>query len=193
MFKKVLAMTLMAVALAIPASAQFRWGPKVGLDVSNMHFSKDVFDSSNQTGFTGGIMAEFQVPIIGLCFDGSVMYARRNAELSSTENGRTYSETFKRDYIDIPINLKYKFNFPVISRIVVPYLTTGPNFSFLMGKNRVEGGKRSTVAWSFGLGAELISHLQIGASYNFGITKASDADGVYGKDRYWAVTAAWLF
>lgn len=185
MFKKVLAVTLLAVAMALPASAQFRWGPKVGLDVSKMHFNKELVNSDNQTGITAGLMAEFQVPIIGLCFDGSVMYARRNVKFGD--------DVLKRNFIDIPVNLKYKFNFPVISRIVVPYLTTGPNFSFLVGKNKLDGGKRSTVAWSFGLGAQLISHLQIGASYNFGITKATSEDGVYGKDRYWAVTAAWLF
>lgn len=186
MFKKILAVTLLAVAFALPSSAQFRWGPKVGIDLNQMHFNKEVVNSDNQTGFTGGLMAEFQVPIIGICVDGSVMYARRNVKF---EDGDIY----KRDFIDIPINLKYKFNFPVVSRIVVPYLMTGPNFSFLVSKNKIEGGKKSTVAWTFGLGAELISHLQLSASYNFGITKATSAEGVYGKDRYWAVTAAWLF
>lgn len=182
-FKRIFVMAVMAVALALPASAQFRWGPRVGIAVNEMHFNKDVFKTSNQTGFTGGLMAEFQVPIIGLCFDGSVMYARRNVKISEG--------VANRDFIDIPINLKYKFNFPVISRIVVPYLTTGPNFSFLL--NSEDGYKKSTMAWSFGLGAQLISHLQIGASYNFGITKAVDADDVYGKDRFWTVSAAWLF
>ncbi len=189
MFKKIMAVTLLAVAMALPASAQFRWGPKVGIDVSKMHFNKEIANSDNQTGITAGLMAEFQVPIIGLCVDGSVMYARRNVKFESGDESLVY----KRDFIDIPVNLKYKFNFPLISRIVVPYLTTGPNFSFLVGKNKLEGGKKSTVAWSFGLGAQLISHLQIGASYNFGITKAESSDGIYGKDRYWAVTAAWLF
>lgn len=183
-FKRIFVMAIMTVALALPASAQFRWGPRVGIDVNEMHFNKSVGNSDNQVGFTGGLMAEIQVPIVGLCFDGSVMYARRNVKFDDSVE--------KRDFIDIPINLKYKFNFPVISRIVVPYLTTGPNFSFLLSGN--DGNKKSTVAWSFGLGAQLISHLQIGASYNFGITKATDSNGgVYGKDRYWTVSAAWLF
>ncbi len=184
-FKRIFVMAVMTIALALPASAQFRWGPRVGIDVNEMHFNKNLGNSDNQVGFTGGLMAEIQVPIVGLCLDGSVMYARRNVKFDDVD------AVAKRDFIDIPINLKYKFNFPVISRIVVPYLTTGPNFSFLLSGN--DGYKKSTVAWSFGLGAQLISHLQVGASYNFGITKAASADGMYGKDRYWTVSAAWLF
>lgn len=183
--KRFFVLTLLAVAMALPASAQFRWGPKVGIEVNKMHFNKELGNSDNQTGFTGGLMAEIQVPIIGICVDGSVMYARRNVKMDEA--------VAKRDFLDIPINLKYKFNFPVISRIAVPYLTTGPNFSFLLSKKNLGGEKKSNVAWSFGLGAELLSHLQIGASYNFDITKATDEDGVYGKNRYWVVSAAYLF
>ena len=47
---------------------------------------------------------------------------------------------------------------------------------------------------------QLIKHLQIGASYGLGLTKAyelvdsnHEAAGIDGKNRYWTVTAAWLF
>ena len=70
-FKRFFVLTLLAVAMALPASAQFRWGPKVGIEVNKMHFNKELGNSDNQTGFTGGLMAEIQVPIIGICVDGS--------------------------------------------------------------------------------------------------------------------------
>ena len=77
-FKRFFVLTLLAVAMALPASAQFRWGPKVGIEVNKMHFNKELGNSDNQTGFTGGLMAEIQVPIIGICVDGSVMYVRHD-------------------------------------------------------------------------------------------------------------------
>ena len=53
------------------------------------------------------------------------------------------------------------------------------------------------MAWNFGVGVQLFQHLQIGASYVLGITKAvkyvQDAAGIDGKNNYWTVTAAWLF
>ena len=84
-FKRFFVLTLLAVAMALPASAQFRWGPKVGIEVNKMHFNKELGNSDNQTGFTGGLMAEIQVPIIGICVDGSVMYARRNVKLEEVK------------------------------------------------------------------------------------------------------------
>ena len=55
------------------------------------------------------------------------------------------------------------------------------------------------MAWNVGLGFELVKHLQIGASYGFGINnivdKVSDINTVdiKAKNNYWTVSAAYLF
>ena len=56
------------------------------------------------------------------------------------------------------------------------------------------------MAWNVGVGLQFFSKLQIGASYAFGLSNAITSkvgitsDGsVEGKNRYWTVTAAWLF
>ena len=35
---------------AVPANAQFRIGPKVGINVNSLHFNDKTFDSDNQIG-----------------------------------------------------------------------------------------------------------------------------------------------
>lgn len=183
--KGIILAAIMVVAMVVPASAQFRFGPKVGMTVSELHFNESTFNTGNRTGFTGGLMAEFTVPIIGIGFDASAMYARHS------------SKGFNRDYVTVPVNLKYKFGLPVVGKIITPFLTTGPGFSFLV--NDLKGAKNVNIDWNFGLGVTLINHVQIAASYGFGISKAAKLAGVdsakaiEGKDRCWTITAAYLF
>ena len=76
---------VLACIITIPASAQFRWGPRIGTEVTAMRFDKSVFNSENRAGFTGGLMCEFTVPVINLGFDLSVMYVHRQNRINFTE------------------------------------------------------------------------------------------------------------
>jgi len=194
-----------ALAVALPMSAQFRAGIRLGTEVNSMSWDKSVFDSSNRAGFTGGVMMEFNVPVINIGFDASVMYVHRvNKNTSTNEDAQDFANTssFKnRDYIEIPVNFKYKIGLPVIDRFVTPYVLTGPSFSFLVSEKAINDAyknKAVDVAWNFGLGVEVLHHLQVSASYGLGITKAvkvinSSATPIDGKNNYWTITAAWLF
>ena len=204
---------LMAAALlvALPVSAQFRAGIRIGTEVNSMHWDKSVFDNSNRAGFTGGVMAEFNIPVINLGFDAALMYVHRvnksSIDASDAANDPNAADmvatgSFKnRDYIEIPINFKYKIGLPLVGKFVTPYVLTGPSFSFLVSKkaiNEAYKNKAVDVAWNFGLGVEVLSHLQVSASYGLGMTKAvkvvnSSAKPIDGKNNYWTITAAWLF
>ena len=194
----------LALAVIMPAMAQFRFGVRAGLNVNSLHFNKEIFDENNRAGFTGGVMAEFTVPIIGVGADLGVMYVRRNSHFMQTLADKTTEvQNLNSDYIEIPLNIKYKIGIPAISSILKPYIFTGPSFAFLTSKKHIENfvhDKTCDIAWNFGLGLEFFNHLQVGASYGLGMTKAfqavnlaGDAAGIEGKNRYWTVTAAWLF
>ena len=194
----------LALAVIMPAMAQFRFGVRAGLNVNSLHFNKEIFDENNRAGFTGGVMAEFTVPIIGVGADLGVMYVRRNSQFMQTLADKTTEvQNLNSDYIEIPLNIKYKIGIPAISSILKPYIFTGPSFAFLTSKKHIETfvhDKTCDIAWNFGLGLEFFNHLQVGASYGLGMTKAfqavnlaGDAAGIEGKNRYWTVTAAWLF
>lgn len=214
--KKIKALLLIvAVALAaLPATAQFRAGIRLGTEVNSMRLDKSVFDNNNRAGFTGGVMCEFTVPIINLGFDLSVMYVHRvsSSTLQPRDGGTgdgnaadlVNSSNFKkRDYIEIPLNLKYKFGLPVIGKVFTPYVFTGPSFSILASKKDINAAyknKSFDVAWNFGLGIQLINHLQVSASYGIGLNKTIEVINpslnttpIEGKNNYWTVTAAWLF
>lgn len=191
---------VMALGSAMPAQAQFHFGIKAGLDVDRLSFNDELFDSNNRAGFTGGVMVEFTAPIINLGFDLSAMYVRRNSQFMRNND----IVKNNRDYIEIPLNLKYKLEVPAIARIVAPFVTTGPSVSFLTSRKHIEQAYKNNevdVAWNFGFGVELLRKVQLAASYGLGLTKTlqnvpgvniNGAD-IQGKNRYWTVTAAYLF
>lgn len=210
-FKKFLLALTVAILCAGAANAQFKFGIKAGLLVNKISLNNDLFKSDNSCGWTAGPMVEFTVPIIGLTFDAGLMYARMNnaADVTITTDKAgivipVENNVYGKNFLEIPINLKYKFTIPVLGSIFRPYIFTGPNFAFRLDKayeDKLANLKSRTcqVAWNVGLGFELVKHLQIGASYGFGINnivdKVSDINTVdiKAKNNYWTVSAAYLF
>lgn len=198
---KRIAALLVMLAAVLPASAQFSIGPRVGVNVNKLHFDETTLAADNRAGFTAGLEMELMIPMVNFGFDLSAMYVRRNADFE--QNRAEADKTYHSDYIEIPLNLKYKIGLPVVGRIITPYIFTGPSVAFLTSKKAISEfvhGKKCDWAWNFGLGVQLFNHLQVGASYGLGLTKAvkvldiaGDEAGINGKNRYWTVTAAWLF
>ncbi|MBD5236197.1 MAG: porin family protein [Bacteroidales bacterium] len=208
--KFTLIMALVAIFGCAQANAFFKFGVKAGLNVDKFHFSKSQLGkdlgSSNRCGVTAGVMTEFTVPVVGVGMDLSLMYTRMNGEVL---NDGGEMEKIGKDFLEIPLNLKYKFNFIAVSRFVAPYIYTGPTLALKLGKgdNNFLTTKTAQWGWNLGIGVELIRHLQIGAGYTFGINnvvkladKVVDIPGFNGvakdvkiKNNYWTVTAAWLF
>lgn len=204
--KKISVLLLIALMSVGVANAQFRFGVKAGLNVNSLNTNLTEL-KDNAAGFTGGIMTEFEVPIIGLCFDLSLMYSRLNSQPSVVVSENGQNEVLQADqtknFLQIPLNLKYKFKLPIVGSFLSPYLFTGPDFAIKLGKNTLSDFKTKTcqVAWNVGLGLELVKHLQIGASYGFGINNIVDkvagnyihATDLNIKNNYWTITAAYLF
>lgn len=191
----VAAVAIAASALTAQAGDIFKFGPKVGMTVNSMHFNSNLVDAKNRTGWTAGIMTEFKVPVIGIGADLSLMYVRRNSSfMADNEVAKN-----NRDYIEIPLNLRYNFSFPVISRVAVPYLAIGPSASVLTSKKAYEDFKNKKVDWAlnFGIGCQLMQHLDVSARYGLGLTKAvrgiDTESQISAKNRYWTVSVAYLF
>ena len=191
------------IVITATANAGLRFGVKAGLNVDALHFNQKTFDSDNKCGWTAGVMGEFMVPGIGIGVDLSAMYTRMNNSINDVyyidENAETQRINIGKNFIEIPLNLKYRLSLPVIEKIIKPYVFTGPTFAFKLDKDTFKDMKTKTcqVAWNVGLGVELINHLQVGASYGFGMNNIAknwlDAKNLKVKNNYWTVTAAWLF
>ena len=101
----------------------------------------------------------------------------------------------KNDYIDVPVNLKWKFGLPIVKG----YLSAGPYVGFRVGGDKfwdIPGSvgdqlkaKSFNAGLNLGAGVELIKHLQVGLTDDYSASKFE----LNGKNRGWSITAAILF
>lgn len=198
--KKITGLVLLVLLafLAVPVQAQFKFGIKGGVNISSVHLNSDVLKADNVTGFQIGPMIETTVPLLGIGLDAAILYSQKGMDIKS---GTGTSTNVKTDYLDIPVNLKWKFGLPIIKA----YLTAGPYVGFRVGGDKfwdVPGSvvgqvkaKSFNAGLNFGAGVELISHLQVGFNYGLGLSENYSAEkfDLNAKNRGWSITAAILF
>lgn len=196
---------------ASSAQAQVKFGLKGGLNVTNMSLNSEVFDADNQTGFFIGPTVKFTLPIVGLGIDASALYDQRDAKVKVEGDGASVESKIKNQSINIPINLRYGVGLGSTASL---FLFAGPQFGFNVGdKNQSLYKdvaqwrlKSSTFSVNVGLGAMLLSHLQISANYNIacgktGETTVSEAFGTTaqevfskrGRANAWQIGLAYYF
>ena len=193
-----LVLIILMAFIAVPAKSQLKFGVKGGLNISSVHLNSDILKADNVTGFQIGPMIETTIPLIGVGLDAAILYSQKGMDVKS-ETGT--STNVKTDYIDVPVNLKWKFGLPIIKG----YLAAGPYIGFRVGGDKfweIPGSvvgqvkaKNFSAGLNFGAGVELISHLQVGINYGLGLTDNYSAEkyDLHAKNRGWSVTAAILF
>ena len=185
-------MIAMCIAMAMPAQAQIHFGVKGGLNLSKASFSNvsENFKKDNFTGFFIGPMAEFNIPIVGLGVDASLLFAQRGIKVS--EGNEDF--TVKQNGIDIPVNLKYTIG---LGRLLGIYVAAGPDFFFDFKKKVYVDRKKAQVALNLGAGVKLLKHLQVGVTYQLpmgdSFTWKNAGDAIGAKNKTWQVSAAYLF
>lgn len=199
--KRFVLMAIVAISALSASAGPFKFGPVVGVNINSVSTdSKELFSSDNYSGFTGGLMAKFNVPLIGIGVDLAVMYTRRNAEVIVSD---TETQKAKYDYIALPLHLRYDFSLPLVGKFLSPGIFTGPNFAFRCSKEILNDFKatKCNIGWDFGIALTIIDHVQIAGSYTLGITKALNyvpsvnigESGIQGRTSGWTITAAYLF
>ena len=184
-------MIAVCIGMAMPAQAQIHFGVKGGLNLSKASLS-DVpgnFKKDNFTGFFIGPMAEFNIPIIGLGVDASLLFAQRGVKVTP-EGADEY--TVKQNGLDIPVNLKYNIG---LGSLLGLYVAAGPDFYFDFEKKSGIDKKKAEVGINVGAGVKLLNHLQVGANYNIPLgdtAKIEGTDGSY-KTKTWQVSVAYIF
>jgi len=161
--KKILS-TFLFLCLFITASqAQIRYGIKGGASFTSLSGKNvgEVLDK-NMTSFFIGPSAEiFLFAPLGL--EASLLYAQRGLKLKSDD------KKYKTSYIEIPVNLKYRFR---SLGLVRPYITAGPYIDFKIsgkdkfgeindGVNEQWKAKSFGAGLNFGAGVEMLRHLRI--------------------------------
>jgi hypothetical protein len=204
--KKVLTLIVMAVAFAIPSQAQFNFGVQAGLNLTNISdFSFDQAGIENaiqsKAGFFIGPTVKFTLPIVGLGIDAAALYDQREAKAGD--------ETLKSQSIQIPINVRYGFGLGSMAEI---FAFAGPQFGFNIGDKAKDlyndaakwTLKSSNLSANVGLGATIMSKLQLKFNYNIALGKTGEVeikDGIEqswktitgAKANAWQVSAAYFF
>ena len=192
--KKVLTLIVMAVAFAMPSQAQIKFGLQGGLNMSNISV-KDAADNpgaavKSRTGFFIGPTVKFTLPIVGLGIDAAALYDQREGK------NDTYNETIKSQSIQIPINLRYGLGLGSVAEI---FAFAGPQFGFAIGDKTKEiykdaskwTLKSSNFSANVGLGATILSKLQLKLNYNIAFGKTGDVDvKEVGTDTWKTITGA---
>lgn len=195
--KKIFGALLIAVCIgmAMPAQAQIHFGVKGGVNLSKASLSNvgDNFKKDNFTGFFIGPMAEFNIPIVGLGVDASLLFAQRGVKVSSGND----EYTIKQNGLDIPVNLKYNIG---LGSLLGIYIAAGPDFYFdFAGNKTIEGAKtdkkKAEVGINVGAGVKLMNHLQVGANYNIPLSDTAKFEGTDAsyKTKTWQVSVAYIF
>ncbi|MBR2113698.1 MAG: porin family protein [Prevotella sp.] len=204
--KKVLTLIVMAVAFAIPSQAQVSFGIQGGLNLTNISdFSLTAEGVENaiqsKAGFFVGPTIKFTLPIVGLGIDAAALYDQREA--------KTNGETLKSQSIQVPINVRYGIGLGSMAEI---FAFAGPQFGFAIGdktKELVNDAakwtlKSSNLSANVGLGATILSKLQLKVNYNIALGKTGEVeikDGVTApwktitgaKANAWQVSASYYF
>ena len=173
--KKALIVCSLALLSFIPASAQFSWGIRGGLNLVNNDLTAVTKESAQSkdsyTGFFFGPMAEVQIPIIGIGVDAAALYSQKGVELPDTT-------TMKNQSLSIPLSLKYSLG---LGNFAAVYVAAGPQLDFRIGDlnakfkdgNDVKDFALEKSSWSINVGAgvKLINHIQAGINYNIPVSK----------------------
>lgn len=204
----------LALFTAAPATAQFNWGIKAGVNIaekpSNLSDLKSA--AKGDAGWYIGPMAKVTLPIVGLGLEANLLYSQTNSEVGG--------ETIKRKCIDLPVYLRYELSLPVINKFLEPFIAVGPQWSWNIGdKNFVVdainavGGeypadytlRSSNLSLNLGLGAVILDHFQIHANYNLALGSTSDyrnefdavsniySNVVKSRTNVWQVSVAYIF
>lgn len=179
--KKAFVVCSLALLSFIPASAQFSWGLRGGVNLVNNDITavneNSALDKSSYTGFFVGPMAEVQIPIIGLGIDASLLYSQKGMELVEGKEMMNQS-------LSVPVYLKYTFG---LGNALGIFAQAGPQFDYKLGdlSKSIEVSKENgsgkdvkeyilnQYTWSINVGAgvKLINHIQAAVNYNIPLSQ----------------------
>ncbi len=208
---KALIVTIALIALPAALSAQFRYGPVAGVNVSTLKFKQDLVDVSKLTGAQVGVQAELMFPGIGFGIDFGLLYNMEGAEVDLGQRKIWSVDGFKKSdvrlhIVQIPLHLRFKWTrMNGLEDYVAPFVYGGPDFSFLVGHSSVKGNAGVPSPFKYaggdlgltcGGGFEIMKHWQISAQYTWGMTyllKTRKLDNFSAKNREFSVRLAYLF
>lgn len=177
MLKRIFAIVLLG-ASTLAATAEFRWGPTLGVNFSTLHWKQDIAHTSGRTGFDVGVAGELMIPGIGFGIDMGLRYNLHGAHVNFGDHYVWAVDGIKNQNVwlhtlEIPFNLKFKWTrLNGFEKTLAPFIYGGPVFNFTLATNKAPAIEHPAgyVALQVALGVELFEHYQISAGYSWGVS-----------------------
>lgn len=199
-----LLMVVALVACSTAASAQFRYAPVIGADLTDLKFKQDLVSVSQTASFQVGIQGEVMFPGLGFGIDTGLLYNQLGAKVNLGERKVWSSlgygdERVRLHTIQIPLHLRFKWTrMGGLEEIVAPFVYGGPDFNLLVGHGKCDAFKYAggSLDLSVGGGVELFTRWQVSFGYTWGMTyvlKTKLLDNFSARNRFMTLRLAYFF
>lgn len=199
--KLIIAATVCSAALT--ASAEFRWGPTVGVNFSTFNWKQKLAKTSAKTGVQAGLAGELMIPGIGFGIDLGLRYNMHGARVNFGDFPIWNSDGIKNQNvwmhtIEVPLNLKFKWTrMNGFEQYLAPFVFGGPTFNFDIATNDQPALEHpgAYVAMQCGAGVELLERYQISAGYSWGISyeiRTKKLDNYSAQPRGWFINLTYF-
>lgn len=167
-YAKIISAIIMGLVFTIPASAQLRYGVRLGGSIADGRIKNaEGYDMKNGSGFSGGFVLEYQLPACGFAPDIALIYTRYNSRVKAS-GGHTFDSG--RNFIEVPVHLKYKFWLGSTHDLFAPMIYTGPSLAFRTGGgDHLCESEEFQPGWDVGVGFDIINFIQVTGGYRFGL------------------------
>lgn len=207
--KKTLISLIALIAAVIPASAQFRYGPQAGVNISTLNFKQNLITVDQMAAPSAGLLCEFIFTSFGVGIDFGIGYSMTGAFVNLGEKPIWSLNGFGREHVmlhnlHIPLHLRFKWTkMQGLEDYIAPIVYGGPEFDIQLGHSRmVSNGQKAfkyaggDFALGCGLGVELFKRWQLTAGYTWGMTyalKTRQLDDFSARWQGWNVRVAYMF
>ena len=195
----VIALIIAFSTIATTGYSQVRFGLRGEVGLNKATFSKEAIEVENLNTFKIGPTVEIMFPVMDFGVEASILYNNNKMDVAYLEDSSTPIKVTNH-YIDIPVNLKYKFG--LISPVKI-YAAAGPFAKIHVGGDDIKfadvtddiKAKTFEAGVNLGLGVELFKRLAVGVNYGIQLTddystnQPKWSDALNNKDGLWSIQA----
>lgn len=196
--KKILTLVVLLFALTTVVDAQIvKLGIQGGVSMNKMNVN-DIPNTAvkNFTGFYVGPVVEVRIPLAGLSLDGSVQYSQAGGKFWKTAGDKVTETKVTQNSISLPVTLKQTFG---LSSLCGFYIGAGPQFDWLLGDKAKATDlgtftmNSSAVSANISAGIRAFNTLQLGLTYNIGLSKGTTYETAKYNSNIWKVNMIVFF
>ena len=208
---RALLLIIIAVAAAVPAVAQFRYAPIVGININDLKFKQDLFNVDKTVAFQVGVQGELMFPGIGFGMDFAFLYNQMGAKTDLGSRPIWQQDGFGNENVmlhtfQIPVHIRFKWTrMNGLEDYIAQFVYCGPDFAINFADSRIKGNDGAKNPYEYsggdlgltaGGGFELWKKWQVSLQYTWGMTyllRTRKLDNLSARNRQWAVRVAYFF